>query len=111
MLDANQFLSIYPQFATVEQHLINYHLKFAAENYCSSWSEPKKTNAIMLITAHILSMDWIQQTEIAGNATNIASGGSVSNTSEKKSDWNLTTYGRQYLSLAETIFSPPIMIL
>ena len=111
MVDATFFLAIYPQFQTVDLHVIQYQLNFAENNYCSGWVEPKKTDAVMLIAAHNLSMNWFQQAEIASSASGIASGSGGSSPSGSSNDWELTTYGRQYLALQKTIFIAPISVL
>lgn len=111
MVEATQFLTIYPQFSGVPLGAIQYQLDYAANNYCPSWEEPKKTDATMLITAHNLSMGWLQQAEIASSAAGIASGSGSRSPSGSDNDWSLTTYGRQFLLLRDTIYTPPLLIL
>lgn len=111
MIDATYFLSLYPQFSGIELHLIQYQLNFASNNYCPGWEEPKKTDGTMLITAHNLSMGWLQQADIASSAAGIASGSGSKSPSGSENDWSLTTYGRQYIALRDTIYSPPLLIL
>ena len=111
MISATQFLALYPQFSSVELHLIQYQLDFAANNYCSGWTEPKKTDGAMLIAAHNLSMSWFQQADVASSAAGIASGSGSKSPSGTENDWSLTTYGRQYIALRDTIYVPPLIVL
>lgn len=111
MVDATFFLSLYPQFSGVELHLIQYQLDFAANNYCPNWEESKKTAGTMFIAAHNLSMSWLQQADIASSAAGIASGSGSKSPSPSENDWNLTTYGRQYIALRDTIYIPPLLAL
>lgn len=111
MVDATQFLAIYPQFSSVEIHAIQYQLNYAANNYCPNWEEPKKSDAVMLIAAHNLSMGWFQQADIASSAQGIVSGSGSKSPVGSDGDWNLTTHGRQYLTLRDTVYAPPLLIL
>lgn len=111
MVDATYFLSLYPQFSGVGLHAIQYQLNYAENNYCPDWNEPKKTDGTMLITAHNISMGWLQQADIASSAAGIASGSGSKSPSGSDNDWSLTTYGRQYLLLRDTIYVPPLLVL
>lgn len=111
MVDVNYFLSLYPQFSVVDYHVIQHQLNAAENNYCISWPEPKKTQGIMLVAAHHLTIEWLQQVEVVSSASVVVEGSKINALSPKKIDWNLTTYGWQYLSLSETIYTPPILIL
>ena len=112
-MNTADFLTYYPDFAVLDSHIIQNTLDVANDCYCrgTPWlNKPKmRDQAIKLITAHILTMQWFQTAEIVGAATSLASGSPGRSVSAGDNDFKMTSYGRQYLEIRARIPALPIV--
>ena len=110
---ATDFLTRYPDFAVIDNHIIQDVLDTNAEIYCggSVWLEYpiKRRLGVFLSAAHVLTMEWLQTAEVVGAASSLASGSTGRSPTSSENDFQLTTYGRQYLSVKASL--PVIGIL
>ena len=98
------FIALHEEFEVLGQQKVTAHLKYVANNYCAPRAWGKKQQAgIMLLTAHLLYMKWQTQAQVGGAAAKISSGEAPSTLSPTDKDLALTTYGRQYLELRNTL--------
>ena len=99
-----QFIALYEEFEVLEKSKVIAHLEHVANNYCApkAWGKKQQTG-IMLLTAHLLYMKWQTQAQVGGAAAKISSGETPSMLNPTDKDLELTTYGRQYLELRNTL--------
>lgn len=100
MIASNDFLVRYPEMKPVPLDLIEAVL-VEVEQDCPlhTWKN-KQGRAVMLLTAHILTLRWMQIGEIAGAASVLASGGGgASAESLGQDDLERTEYGLQFKRL------------
>lgn len=111
-IPVNEFLTKFPDFATIEHYQIENQLEIA--NICHAPNpqiEPEKRKlAIMYAAAHLLTMMWMQAAEVAGQASTVAEGGGSRGLIAQDNDFNLTHYGRMYLQIIRTTYFTPFCI-
>lgn len=107
MITATDFLAKYPDFAILENHIIQDTIDTVSVVYCGGtpWLQrpAKRETGICFATAHLLTMNWIQTAEVVGAASSLASGSPGRSPSSVENDFSLTTYGRQFLQIKQSI--------
>jgi phosphopantetheinyl transferase len=107
-----EFLTKFPEFATIEYYQIENQLEIA--NICHAPNPQieyeKRKLAVMYAAAHLLTMTWMQAAEIASQASTIAEGGGSRGLIAQENDFNLTHYGRMYLQIVKTTYFTPFCI-
>lgn len=106
MVTVTEFLIRYPELQPVPPSLIEPVL-LESEQDCPPvlWGV-KRNRGIMLLSAHVLALRWIQIGEIAGQAATLASGGGGSGSAGGvgEDDLDATEYGRQFKRLQSQLF-------
>ncbi len=99
MLTVSQFLAEYDEFQSLNESKIQSVIK-SASDFCpvETWGQ-KHNTAVGLITAHILTMRWLQVGAIAASAVQNAKGKDVGNRMESDSWLTGSVWGQQYLQL------------
>ena len=101
---ALEFLALYDEFEVLGIDKVQAVIDYAERNYCSakSWGG-KQRDGIMLVAAHALTMQVMQTSEMIGSTVSVARGQGGRSGSPADNDFQLTTYGRQYLALRKTL--------
>jgi hypothetical protein len=55
-------------------------------------------------------MDWLQTSEVVGAASSLASGSPGRSPTATENDFQLTTYGRQYLSVKASLIAIGVLM-
>jgi hypothetical protein len=102
--NTEKFIASYPQFCSTPVEQISNALAHATLITPADPWGTKQLLGIYLYTAHLLTANWQQLTQIASDATAIASGGKASGGSGGASeDLDQTIHGKQYKQLRSTI--------
>lgn len=107
-VDVSTFLANYPDFVGIPVPQLEAAIADAAEIHCpaSTWeingSTQRRDRAIMLVAAHHLEEQRLQQAATGGAVTSVASGNSGSVNSGGGEPWMSTAYGRQFQELRRT---------
>lgn len=110
MVTVTEFLIRYPELQPVPSQLIEIVLAESVQDCPPSLWSIKRDRGVMLLTAHILTLRWIQIGEVAGQAAMLASGsgGGGVEVSSGQDDLDATEYGRQFKRLQSQLFSAGI---
>lgn len=108
------FLTRYPNFSVVDAHIIQNTLDMSSEVFCAGtpWLEQpvKRELGVYLCSAHVLTMDWLQTSEVVGAASSLASGSPGRSPTATENDFQLTTYGRQYLAIKASLIAIGVLM-
>ncbi|MEW6494502.1 MAG: DUF4054 domain-containing protein [Cyanobacteriota bacterium] len=101
MLTPSAFLAEYDEFQTLSEPKIQSAI-LQAIVYCPlhAWGE-LHSQAVFLVTAHILAMRWLQVGAIAASSVQNAKGRDASNRMDSDSWLTGTTWGQQFLQLRQ----------
>ncbi len=106
------FIDRFPEFTDVSEYRITAVIGEAQAYVDTSWREADFSNALLFLTAHMLSMEGVLDTEIIsgvpldsvsqfklGDASISFKGESSGSSGSSASEFGDTSYGRKYLSL------------
>jgi len=98
----SDFLAIYSEFRTLEESKVASSLQ-SAELYCPpKWGKYRK-QGVYLITAHRLTMEWLQKGAVASTAIAQAKGSASGNTMKSDSWLEGSVYGQEYIQLRKSL--------
>lgn len=99
-----EFIFLYDDFEIIPEEKVTAILNYVSQNYCSAsaWKEKRKAG-IMLFAAHLLTVKWMNKAQVAGAVTQLSSGTPPSPLTPTENDLKLTTYGRQYLDMMNSL--------
>lgn len=103
MITPSQFLANYDEFQSLDESKIQAAINDASafcpkDVWCSNHDQ-----AVSLVTAHILTMRWLQVGAIAANAVQNAKGRDASNRMDSDSWLTGSVWGQQFLQLRRSL--------
>jgi hypothetical protein len=102
LITPSEFLANYDEFQSLEEAKIQAAINEAVAFVPDTWGK-KYTQAVSLITAHILAMRWLQVGVIAATAVQNAKGKASSDRMDSDNWLSGTAWGQQYIQLRRGI--------
>lgn len=107
---ADEFLTLYEDFNTLDPDVIQNHIDFIDRNYCltTPWlnNTVARKDAVLLLCAHFGTLRWLQSAQIIASSLAVSGGSSPSMPQATEDHYKLTLYGQQFLELRKRVSSP-----
>lgn len=105
IIAVQDFLANYPRFSDRSPDFISLKL-LESQLYCPTvlWGDYQQMG-MMLLTAHLLEMEVVQDVETGGKGMTMAAGTGGSPPSTFEQDLQLTTYGRRFFDIRSRLES------
>ena len=104
MATYSSFIARYPQFAELEQSVVTAVLSESTADCTAELWGLKRDRAIMLLTAHVLTLSNYEDLRLAGGLAVVGEGQLPDFFDSGRSDefWSLTVYGQQLQAMLAT---------